>query len=96
MSDFLELVKLINSQFIKKNYVPFKIKYKFQEDDEYYTCILTYNQFQNFKELPLVKECEIVKEEPESLEEYKKEVQEAINLAAKNYTSHIKKLSQTV
>ena len=77
-------------------FVPFKIRYKFKEDKKFYTCILTWNQFQNFKELPIVTECEVVKEERESLEAYKNEVQEALNLAAKNDTSHIRKLSEII
>ncbi len=74
--------------------MPFKIRYKFKEDKKFYTCILTWDQFQNFKKLPIVTECEIVKEEQESIEAYKNEVQEALNLAAKNDTSHIRKLSE--
>ena len=76
--------------------MPFKIRYKFKEDKEYYTCVVTYAQFKEFKKLPIVKECEIIKEEKENLEEYKNEVQEAINLVAKNDTSHIRKLSELV
>jgi len=73
--------------------MPFKIRYKFKE---YYTCVVTYEQFKEFKKLPIVKECEIIKEEKENLKEYKNEVQEAINLVAKNDTSHIRKLSELV
>jgi len=52
------------------------------------------DSLRNLKKLPIVKECEIIKEEKENLEEYKNEVQEAINLVAKNDTSHIRKLSE--
>ncbi len=74
--------------------MPFKIKYKFKEDKKFYTCIVTYQQYKNFKELPIIKECEIVKEESENIEEYKYEMQKAINLAVKNNGTHIRKLSE--
>jgi Nitrosopumilus output domain 1 len=74
--------------------MPFKIRYKFKEDKEFYTCIVTHEQFKNFKKLPIVKECEIIKNDEQNIEEYKNEMQEALNLAAKNDTSHIRLLSQ--
>ncbi len=74
--------------------MPFQIKYKFKEDKEYYICTVTYQQYKNFKKLPIVVECEVIKEDEENVEEYKNEMQKALNLAAKNDTSHIKKLSE--
>jgi len=76
--------------------MPVKIRYKFKEDKKYYTCIVTYGQFQDFKELPIVKECEIIKNEQKDFDEIKNEMQEAINLAVKNDTTHIRKLSKIV
>jgi len=76
--------------------VPFQIRYKFQEDKKYYTCTVTYNQFQEFSDLPIVKECEIVAESQEDFDKIDAEMQKAIDLVAKNDTSHIKKLSQSV
>jgi len=75
--------------------VPFKIKYKFKEDKKFYTCTVTHEQFMNFKKLPIVKECEIIKNNEENIEKYKNEMQEALNLAAKNDTTHIRMLSET-
>jgi len=74
--------------------MPFKIKYKFQNDTKFYTCIVTYMQFQNFRDLPIVKECEIIKDEQKNFDDCINEMQEALSLAAKNDTSHIKKLSE--
>ena len=74
--------------------MPFQIKYKFKEDKEYYICTVTYQQYKNFKKLPIVVECDVIKEDETNLEEYKKEMQDALNLAAQNDTSHIKKLSK--
>ena len=76
--------------------MPFKIRYKFKEDKEFYTCTVTHEQFKNFKKLPIVKECEIIKDDEKNVEEYMNEMQEALNLAAKNDTSHIRLLSQIV
>ena len=78
------------------NQMPFKIRYKFEEDVKYYTCILTYEQYKNFKKLPIVQECEIIKKDQKNIEEYKNEMQKALNLASKNDTSHIQKLSEIV
>ncbi|MFQ5476549.1 MAG: hypothetical protein ACE5DT_05905 [Nitrosopumilus sp.] len=76
--------------------MPVKIRYKFQEDEKFYTCTVTYGQYQNFSKLPIVKECEIIKEELKDFDEIKNEMQKALDLAAKNDTSHIKKLSEAV
>lgn len=76
--------------------VPFQIKYKFKDDVEYYICTVTYQQYKNFKKLPIVVECNVINEDDTNMDEYKKEMQNALNLAAKNDTSHIKKLSQIV
>ncbi len=76
--------------------MPFKIKYKFKEDKKYYTCVVTYGQFQKFRELPIVKECKIIREDQKNFDDCLNEMQEALNLAARNDTSHIRKLSETV
>jgi len=76
--------------------MPFKIRYKFKKDKKYYTCIVTYGQFQNFRDLPIVKECEIIKNDQKNFDDCINEMQEALNLAAKNDTSHIRKLSEIV
>lgn len=76
--------------------MPFKIRYKFKEDEKFYTCTVTYKQFRNFKKLSIVKECEIIKKDQKNIEDYKNEMQEALNLAAKNDITHIRKLSENV
>ena len=72
----------------------FKIRYKFKEDTKHYTCTLTYEQYKNFKELPIVVECEIIKGNQKNFEEYKKEMERALQLAVKNDKSHIRRLSE--
>jgi len=92
--DVNNLIEVIIGE--SNNTMPFKIQYTFKEDSKSYTCILTYDQYKNFKELPIVKDCKIIKNDEENIESYKNEMQEALNLAAKNDTSHIQKLSQMV
>lgn len=92
--DVNNLVEVILGESNSK--MPFKIQYTFKEDSKSYTCILTYDQYKNFKELPIIKDCKIIKNDEENIEAYKNEMQEALNLAAKNDISHIQKLSQMV
>ena len=73
--------------------MPFIIRYKFKDDDQFYEVAVTYAQFKQFRKLPIVKECEIVSEDETNLENYKNDLQDALNQAAKNDTTHIKKLS---
>ena len=37
-----------------------KIRYKFVGIDEYFTCYLTLKQYNNFKELEVIDECETI------------------------------------
>ncbi len=74
--------------------MPVKIRYKFKDDKKFYTCTVTYGQFQDFRDLPIVKECEIIKNEQNDFDEIKNKMQKALDLAAKNDTSQILKLSK--
>ena len=88
---------LVESFLVESNnQIPFKIRYKFKEDKKFFTCILTYEQYKNFRKLPIVQEWEVIKKDQKNIEEYKNEMQKAINLAAKNGTTHIQKLSEIV
>jgi YesN/AraC family two-component response regulator len=78
------------------NALPFKIQYSFKEDPISYTCVLTYEQYKNFKELPVINECQIINNGEKNIEAYKQEMQEALNMAAKNDISYIQKLSQII
>ena len=75
---------------------PFEIQYKFKEDSKFYSCIVTYEQYRNFKQLPIIEECEIVSNNQENIESYQTEMQKALDLAIKNDTSHIRKLSDLI
>lgn len=50
----------------------------------------------NFKKLPIVKECEVIKDNAENVSAYMKEMDKAFELAVKNDVSHIRKLSEAV
>ncbi len=76
--------------------MPFQIMYKFEEEQECYTCKVTHDQFKNFKKLPIIKECEIIKKDQKNMQEYNYEVQKALNLIVKNDATHIRKLSETM
>ena len=76
--------------------MPFKIIYKFKEDEKSYTCYVTHEQFKNFKNLDIIEKCVIVKEKEKEHQEYKEEMQKAINSATKNNSTHIRKLSEIV
>ncbi len=76
--------------------MPFKIQYSFNDDIESYTCILTSEQYKNFKKLPAIAECRIIPNKEKNLKLPKEEMQKALDLAAQNDLSHIQKLSQIV
>ena len=76
--------------------MPFKIQYSFKDDPKSYTCVMTHDQYKNFKGLPVLQECKILKHDKENIESYKEEMQKALNLAAENDLTHIQKLSQLV
>ena len=76
--------------------MPFKIQYSFNDDSKSYTCVMTHDQYKNFKELPVLKECKILKNDEQNIEAYKQEMQKALNSAAENDLTHIQKLSQLV
>jgi len=88
---------LVDSFVVESNNLMLvKIRYKFKEDKKFYTCILTYEQYKNFRELPIVMECKAIKEAEKIPEGYEDEMQKALDQAAKNDTSHIRKLSEIV
>jgi len=76
--------------------LPFKINYKFKEDEKIYSCYVTHDQYKNFKELEIIEKCNVIKENKKEHQEYKEEMQKAIKLAVKNNTAHICKLSEIV
>jgi len=73
----------------------FKIKYKFKNDKKFHSCIVTYEQYNNFRNLPIVSECDVIKKNQKNVEEYKKEMQRALDLASQeSIKAHVLKLSE--
>ncbi|MEK6831479.1 MAG: hypothetical protein AABX09_03025 [Thermoproteota archaeon] len=74
--------------------MPFKIQYKFQDDAESYYCVVSYEQYRNFCALPIIQECKIIKGNQTSTKKNLDEIQNALDMAYKKDTSHIRKLSE--
>ncbi|NQV39013.1 MAG: response regulator [Nitrosopumilus sp.] len=74
----------------------FKIKYKFKDDYDSYSCTVNYEQYRNFKKLPVIQECEIINSNNKINQKHQNEMQKALDLAIQNDTSHIHKLSEIV
>lgn len=72
-----------------------RIQYKFKDDNNLYSCVTTYEQYMNFRIIPIIQECKIVKNEQKTLVN-QNEMEKAIKLALENETSHILKLSEIV
>lgn len=75
--------------------LPFEIRYKFHDDINYYSCTVTYPQYRNFKQLPVVEDCEIVSTQ-KNIQTHQDEMQKALDLVMQNDTSHIRELSEIV
>lgn len=80
----------------EKPLTPFKIQYKFKNEDNQYSCTLNYRQYRNFKKLPIIQECKVVENSQKKIKAYQKEMQKALDKAMQNDTSHILKLSEVV
>ena len=76
--------------------MPFMIMYKFADDKKLRTCYVTFEQYKNFKKLPNLEVCSVVKRNQKNLDAYEKEMKDAMDAAVKNDTGHIHKLSENV
>jgi len=95
--DAHEIKQVLTDIFLNENELPspFEIQYKFDGDVNVYSCTVTYEQYRNFKKLPVISECIVVNTE-KNLESSSDEMQKALDLAVQNDTSHILKLSEVV
>ena len=97
LSKPIDVSILVDSFSVESNNLMLvKIKYKFKTDKKSYTCIVTYEQYKNFRKLPIIKECKAIKESEKIFEYPQNEIQEALDLAAKNDTKALLKLSEIV
>lgn len=92
-----EIKKMISDILSKQqcSVQPFEIQYKFLNDIETYSCSVTYAQYRNLMQLPIVQECKIVDTKTDS-KINSDEMQKAVDLIVHNDTSHIRKLSEVV
>jgi len=95
--DVHEIKQTITDIFLQDNELPgsFKIQYKFKEDINYFTCTVNYQQYRNFKLLPIIEECSVAPTQKDAELLYN-EMQNALNLAIENDVSHIRKLSEII
>ena len=91
VNDFVEILLMETN-----NSMPFKIQYSFKDDATSYTCLLTFDQYKNFKNLPIIQECKILQNNEDDVQLYKEEMEKALNMAAQNDITHIQKLSQII
>ncbi len=74
--------------------MPFKIQYKFEDEATIHHCVVSYEQYQNFRALPIIQECTIIKGNQTTTKKNLAEIQNALDMAYKKDTSHIRKLSE--
>lgn len=70
------------------------VRFRFKDNEKIFRAAMTKKQYDNFKILPTIEECDIVEklgiEIPKEKEE---ELRKRLQVALKNDTSHVKKLS---
>jgi len=95
--DINRIKQTIADIFLQENKFPesFEIQYKFKEDVNLYTCTVNYQQYRNFKLLPVIEKCDIAPTQKNPKLFYN-EMQNALNLATEDDVSHIRKLSEIV
>lgn len=93
--DVHKIKQTLTDIFLQENELPrsFKIQYRFKEDINYYTCTVNYQQYRNFKLLPIIEECEISSAQ-KNTELLSVEMQNALNSAIENDVSYIRNLSE--
>ena len=85
--------KYLYDSFINNTCLPLKIRYKFRDDSQFYSCTVTYSQYINFRNLSVIDKCEIINKNEALQQNIQEEVDEALYMACKNEFYPIKKLS---
>ncbi|QLH02641.1 response regulator [Nitrosopumilus cobalaminigenes] len=95
--DTHEIKQLINDIFLIDHTMPssFEIQYKFLNDVNVYSCNVNYQQYRNFKSLPVIEECLVIDSSKGDLSNLN-EMENALQLAVKNDVTSIRKLSEIV
>ncbi|WP_299292144.1 response regulator [Nitrosopumilus sp.] len=71
-----------------------KIQYRFRNDSMLYSCLMTFDQYKNFKELPTILECTVVSNADSEISS--DEMQEALDKALDDDIGPVKDLSNVV
>ena len=71
-----------------------KIQYRFKNDSMLYSCLMTFDQYKNFKELPTILECVVVSNDDS--ETSSDEMQEALDKALDDDIGPVRDLSNVV
>jgi len=95
--DTHEIKQLINDIFLMDHTMPssFEIQYKFVDDVNVYSCNVNYQQYRNFKTLPVIEECMVV-DSRKNTPSNSTEMENALKLAVKNDVTSIRDLSEIV
>jgi two-component system chemotaxis response regulator CheY len=95
--DIHQIKQTLTDIFLQENELPesFEIQYKFKKDVNIYTCTVNYQQYRNFKLLPVIEECQITFTQ-KNTESLCPEMQNALDLAIENDVSQIRNLSEVV
>jgi len=95
--DTHEIKQLINDIFLMDHTMPssFEIQYKFVDDVNVYSCNVNYQQYRNFKTLPVIEECMVV-DSRKNAPSNSTEMENALKLAVKNDVTSIRDLSEIV
>jgi CheY-like chemotaxis protein len=93
--DVHQIKQVLTDIFLQENELPgsFEIQYKFKENVNLYICTVNYQQYRNFKLLPVIEECEIGPTQ-KNTQLPSNEMQNALDLAIKNDVTHIRNLSE--
>ena len=93
--DVHQIKQVLTDIFLQENELPgsFEIQYKFKENVNLYICTVNYQQYRNFKLLPVIEECEISPTQ-KNTQLPSNEMQNALDLAIKNDVTHIRNLSE--
>ncbi len=65
------------------------------DNEKFHTCTMTYEQYNNFKILPIIREVIILKRNQQNFHEHTEDMDEAIEMIEKNDFRNIHKLSVT-
>ncbi len=95
--DTNKITQVISDTLLKKYTLPesFEIQYQFKNDINIYSCIMTYPQYRNFKELPIVSQC-IAASNKKIPESDSGEMEKALVMAVQNDVTQIRNLSEVV